>query len=471
MMSDTCNNEKSYFEDIICARATPVGSSAIAVIRVTGKNSWSLLDKIFISSKKTTKFESHKLYYGKIKFEEKIIDTVLVSTFSETKSFTGEESFEINCHGSEVIVSLIIKALISSGARIAEPGEFSKRAFLNGKIDLVEAEAIADLINASTKESANAAANQLTGRLTREINQIKDILVNVLTEIEAFIDYPEEDLSIDEKRWITYLSEAINLTSSLLKGFERGRFFRESIGAVIAGRTNSGKSTLFNFLVNEDKAIVSDIHGTTRDYLDAVINISGYAVRLYDTAGLRDTDDPIEKEGTKRTKQLIDKNSMVIYTISAMDGLTDDDIKNLMEIENEKKLIIVINKIDISKKVDDIINKINNLNIPVKNYQIVKMSALTRVGIDEFNSSFIKLLLNETTVESTDALLTNERHALLLKDAEEQLINAVKRLTDALLDLAAFDLREALNKLGEITGEVTPEDIINRIFSNFCVGK
>lgn len=465
------SEEKKYYEDIICAKATPYGSSAIAVIRVSGKNSWKILDKIFKCKKRIDRYESHRVYYGKIVFENEVIDTVLVTTFAENKSFTGEESFEISCHGSELIVSLILKALISLGARIASPGEFSKRAFLNGKIDLIEAESIVDIINASTKQAAFLALNQLTGKLSKEINQIKDAIANLLAEIEVFIDYPEEDLTIDIKKWDIQTKELLSLIEKLLKNFNQGRLYREGIGAVIAGRTNSGKSTLFNFLLNEDKAIVSDIHGTTRDYLDALINIEGFAIRIYDTAGLRETNDPIEKEGTKRTKELIKKNMIVIYVLSAQEGLTDEDILNLKIIDKDKKLIIVINKIDINNKIEDIIKKINELDFLPPNYKIVKMSALKRIGLEEFNEAFLKLSIGETQIDSSDILVTNERHALLLEEAKESIKNSNYRLKEGLLDLAAFDLRDSLNKLGEITGEITSDDIINKIFSTFCVGK
>lgn len=465
------SEEKKYYEDIICAKATPYGSSAIAVIRVSGKNSWKILDKIFKCKKRIDRYESHRVYYGKIVFENEVIDTVLVTTFAENKSFTGEESFEISCHGSELIVSLILKALISLGARIASPGEFSKRAFLNGKIDLIEAESIVDIINASTKQAAFLALNQLTGKLSKEINQIKDAIANLLAEIEVFIDYPEEDLTIDIKKWDIQTKELLSLIEKLLKNFNQGRLYREGIGAVIAGRTNSGKSTLFNFLLNEDKAIVSDIHGTTRDYLDALINIEGFAIRIYDTAGLRETNDPIEKEGTKRTKELIKKNMIVIYVLSAQEGLTDEDILNLKIIDKDKKLIIVINKIDINNRIEDIIKKINELDFLPPNYKIVKMSALKRIGLEEFNEAFLKLSIGETQIDSSDILVTNERHALLLEEAKESIKNSNYRLKEGLLDLAAFDLRDSLNKLGEITGEITSDDIINKIFSTFCVGK
>ncbi|MBN2544834.1 MAG: tRNA uridine-5-carboxymethylaminomethyl(34) synthesis GTPase MnmE [Spirochaetes bacterium] len=464
-------DQKDYYEDIIFARATPPGASAIAVVRVSGKNSWRIINKFFKPLKINKHYESHKIYYGSIDFDDQIVDNVLVSTFAEGRSFTGEESFEISCHGSEVIVSMIVKILLSLNLRIAEPGEFSKRAFLNNKMDLTEAESIMDLINSSTRQSALIAVKQLTGRLTNQINNIKERTAGLLTEIEVDIDYPEEELSIDYDKWTSKIAEIIDLIDFFLKSFKRGRFYRESIEAVIAGRTNSGKSTLFNFLLNEDKAIVSDIHGTTRDYLDGIINISGYGVRIYDTAGLRQSNDPIEIEGTKRSLDLINKNSIILYIISASDGMTEDDWNNLKNIGQDKKVLIIINKIDLNNDIKKIENMLFDLKLDFKNYHIVKMSALNKIGLDDFNSSFLKLLTESEIFENDDPLITNERHALLLSGAKKNLIRSREKLDEKLLDLTAFELREALNRLGEITGEITSDDIINRIFSSFCIGK
>ncbi|HOV13853.1 MAG TPA: 50S ribosome-binding GTPase, partial [Spirochaetota bacterium] len=255
-------NERFYFEDVICAKATPSGTSAIAVIRVSGKDCWSILSKIFKPfNKKFTSFKTHRVYYGNIVNNSDIIDSVLVTTFKEKSSFTGEESFEINCHGSEIIVSMILKILTDNGVRLADPGEFSKRAFLNGKINLAEAESIMDIVHSATKQSALIAVKQLSGRLTNEINEIKDKISLLLADIEVFIDYPEEDLKIDEKRWKDLILQINELMDNLLKGYDRGRFYREGIEAVILGQTNAGKSTMFNYLLDFDKAIVSDIHG------------------------------------------------------------------------------------------------------------------------------------------------------------------------------------------------------------------
>lgn len=461
-------------DDIICSRATPAGASAIAVVRVSGKHSHKLLAGIFKPKySKIDTFKSHKAYYGIITDEDEIIDDVLVITFSEGKSFTGEESFEINCHGSEIVVSLILRLLCRKGARLAEPGEYSKRAFMNGKVDLSEAEAIMDIVNASTKQSAKIAVKQLTGRLKNAVNSIKEELTDLLSEVEVYIDYPEEDIYLDIDKWVNRTLEIKNKSQGMLKDFERGKYLREGITAAILGKTNAGKSTLFNYLLNEDKAIVSDIHGTTRDYLDGVINVSGYGVRVYDTAGLRKTDDPIELEGTKRAIDISDKSDIIIYVIGADNGISHDDNVNISSIRSDKKVLFVINKIDLTtdngRSLSDEISRISQGNI--KDFKISAMSAFNKEGIDTFNKNFLELLINADPSENTDPLITNERHAQLLEESIIELNNASFNLRKEMLDLAAFDIRNSLNKLGNITGEVTTDDILDRIFSNFCVGK
>ncbi len=464
-----------YFEDIICARATPPGASAVAIIRVSGKECWGILKKIFMSHKnKIIYFASHRVYYGSILDNNReIVDSVIVLPFAESKSFTGEESFEINCHGSEVVVAMIFRILTDLGVRLAEPGEFSKRAFLNGKLSLAEAESIMDIVHSSTKRSAMIALRQLTGRLTREIDSIKDRLSDLLASIEVLIDYPEEDITEEAEFWLGEISGTKKELDYLINGFQRGRYYREGINAVILGKTNSGKSTLFNLLLNEDKAIVSDIHGTTRDYIDGVINISGYGVRIFDTAGLRETTDSIEYEGTKRAVGLSKNADFIFYVISSSEGLTTDDMNNLKQIDRSKKLLLIINKIDIDK-VKDQSSIITFLQNNFDHYKISEMSALNKTGIDLFNKNFVEMLTNkdrENSYENDDPLITNSRHAALIEKTSSNMINAFQRVNEGTLDLAAFEIRDGINSLGEITGEVTPNDIIQRIFSNFCVGK
>lgn len=465
---------KPYDEDIICACATAAGNSAIGIIRCSGKNSHEILKKIFKqhNEKKSSDFKSHHAYYGKLYDDDTLIDDVLILTFSDGKSFTGEESFEINCHGSMVIISLILRLLCKNGARTAEPGEFSKRAFLNNKFDLSSAEAVMDIVNASTTQAAHIAVQQLTGRVKREIDLLKDKTSDVLSAIEVYIDYPEEDLTPDISKWTAQINTILNENKQLIAGFARGKYFRTGIRMALLGQTNVGKSTLFNYILNEDKAIVSDIHGTTRDYLDANVNICGYGVRIFDTAGLRQTDDPIEKEGTRRSVEISESADIVVYLLSANDGITDIDKKNL-EKYKKSKLICIINKSDLLEA-----NNLNALTTDLKNelgdepnIKIIQMSALHRKGLDDFNNSFKELLIGSASTDSTDPTITNERHAILLEQAESALNSAVIRLQEEALDLAAFEIRTSLNYYGEITGEVTPDDILNKIFSTFCVGK
>lgn len=466
--------EKLYDEDIICACATATGNAAIGIIRCSGKNSLQILKYIFKQPNKENlpTFKSHHAYYGQIYDNEQLIDDVLVLTFSDGKSFTGEESFEINCHGSMLIISLILRLLCKNGARMADPGEFSKRAFLNGRMDLSSAEAVMDIVNASTKQAAHIAIQQLTGRIKREIDSLKDKTSDVLSAIEVYIDYPEEDLTPDINKWTNDINSILTENNQLIAGFARGKYFRSGIRMALLGQTNVGKSTLFNYILNEDKAIVSDIHGTTRDYLDANVNICGYGVRIFDTAGLRETDDPIEKEGTRRSIELSENADIVVYLLSASEGLTPIDKENLEKYKSNK-LICIINKSDLldSSLLTSLENELQEILGKESNIKIIQMSALHRKGLDIFNKSFCDLLLGTDIGENTEPVITNERHAILLEQAQNALKEANTRLQEEALDLAAFEIRTALNHFGEITGEVTPDDILNKIFSTFCVGK
>ena len=371
-----------------------------------------------------------------------------------------------------LIISLILRLLCKNGARMADPGEFSKRAFLNGRMDLSSAEAVMDIVNASTKQAAHIAIQQLTGRIKREIDSLKDKTSNVLSAIEVYIDYPEEDLTPDINKWTNDINSILTENNQLIAGFARGKYFRSGIRMALLGQTNVGKSTLFNYILNEDKAIVSDIHGTTRDYLDANVNICGYGVRIFDTAGLRKTDDPIEKEGTRRSIELSENADIVVYLLSASEGLTPIDKENL-ERYKSNKLICIINKSDLldSSLLTSLENELQEILGKESNIKIIQMSALHRKGLDIFNKSFCDLLLGTDIGENTEPVITNERHAILLDQAQNALKEANTRLQEEALDLAAFEIRTALNHFGEITGEVTPDDILNKIFSTFCVGK
>jgi len=464
---------RNYIEDIICARATPIGPSAIAIIRVSGKDSHSVLKGIFKTKNLTIdNYKSHKAYYGDIYDGNEIIDNALVLTFNNGASFTDEESFEINCHGSDLVVSLVIRLLLKNGCRLADGGEFSKRAFLNGKIDLTEAEAIMDIVNSSSIEGVKIANRQLNGRLREQIDSIKEELSNLLASIEVLIDYPEEDLDTDYKIWRNKLKTILDNINNLQRDFNRGRAYRDGINSVIIGKTNVGKSTFFNLLLNEDKAIVSPIAGTTRDYIDSMINISGIPVKIFDTAGLRESKDIIEKEGTKRAKELSKKADIIIYLIDTITLISNDDIENIKDIDY-KKVIFVINKIDLVplSKVEEIEKFIDNFMKTKENrYSIVRVSALKKEGVENFNNKFLELNFGEKITEKEDPIITNERHYNLLEETKKSIIE-IDNININELDIIAYQLRNALNYIGEITGEVTSRDILNKIFSSFCVGK
>lgn len=471
--------KKSYFEDIICAPATSQSPSAVAIVRVSGKGSWGLLKQIFKPTPNISSFKSHCAYYGEIIDNVNIIDSVLVLTFNEGRGFTGEEGFEISSHGSSVIISLIMELLIKHGARLANAGEFSKRAFLNGKLSLDRAEAIMDIVNSSTKKSAMLAVRQLSGGLDKRINKIKSKCSDLLSKIEVTIDYPEEDIDMDFTRLEQIFIEIIDNIDALLQGYKRGKLYRDGVHAVILGRTNAGKSTFFNYLLNKDKAIVSDIHGTTRDFLDGLINIRGIGIRIFDTAGLRETENPIEKEGTKRSLQLSDTADFIIYLVAAGSNQSDDFLEDKINIDrfvqSDKKIILIINKIDMIpqwtlKNIVDRFEHYYQARIGNK-IEMITLSALQKTGIVDFNTSVLKILTGDKDNQSEDPLVTNIRHANLLQEAINSCKNALLHFRNREIDICAFDVRKTLDSLGIITGEVTPQDILDKIFCNFCVGK
>jgi tRNA modification GTPase len=468
-------NTKAYFDDCICARATPPGYAAIAIVRCSGSGSHAILKKITNRNKKS--ITSSTCFHATVLDGKEALDDALIVPFHRGHGYTGEESFEIQCHGSEVIVAIILQLLQKHGARLAEPGEFSKRAFLNGRISLDKAEAVMDIVHAGTARAARIAVRQLLGGLDQSINSVKDECSGLLAEIEVLIDYPDDDIEVESKTWLEKIIRLQDQIVKLLEGFERGRLIREGVTAVLLGKTNAGKSTLFNYLVNEDKAIVSDIHGTTRDYLDGIINVGGIALRLYDTAGLRYSDDPLEMEGTRRAKNLSMGSDLVIFVIDSSAGYSDEDLSLLGELDATLPVQIAI--LIVHNKIDSLTG--DNFSVPdpvidiftasKRRWKSCDMSAEQQTGIDSFNSCAGGLLQAGEEMETDDPLVTNSRHAGLLKQAVLSFDSARERLEEGIVDLAAFDVREVLNRLGEITGEVTADDVLNMIFEGFCVGK
>lgn len=448
--------------DTICAISTALGVGAISIIRVSGDEAIDIVNKIF--DKDLTKKESHTINYGHIVYNGEIIDEVMVSIMKSPKTFTKEDIVEINSHGGVAVTNKVLEILLLEGARLAEPGEFTKRAFLNGRIDLIEAESIMDLIESKTETSRKLAISGMEGKVSKLVKNIIDNLVKVNANIEVNIDYPEyEDIEIVTKEKIEEMSKYINKElTKLLNESENGKLIKDGINTLILGRPNVGKSSILNKLIEEDKAIVTSVAGTTRDIVEGQIRVNGILLNIIDTAGVRETEDIVEKIGVEKSLSLINDADLIILVFNNNEKLTDED-KKLLEYTKEKKRIIVINKIDLENNLD-----ISNL----KNERIVKVSALKDSGIENLKNEINDMFNLEEINLGDFTYLSNSRQISLVKKAVE----ISKNLEDALnndvpIDLLEIDIKEICEILGEIIGESYDDKLIDTLFSNFCLGK
>ena len=458
--------------DNIIALATPSGSGAIAVIRISGKDAIIIGDNFFksVNGKKLVKQNTHTIHLGHIIKDGKELDEVLVSVFKSPNSYTGENVLEISCHGSPFIQQEIIQLFLRNGCRTANPGEFTLRAFLNGKLDLSQAEAVADLIASDNAASHQVAMQQMRGGFSNEIKALREELMNFASLIELELDFAEEDVEFaNRKQFRDLINKIIKVLKHLIDSFAVGNVIKNGIPVAIVGEPNVGKSTLLNALLNEEKAIVSDIAGTTRDAIEDELILGGIGFRFIDTAGIRDTKDVVESIGIKKTFEKIDQSQVVIYLFDAETSVSNLGVV-LIEIEKiknkhpQKPLIIIANKID---RLDD--SKLVALknNTP----DAILLSAKTGFGVEELTNRLLSLI-NTGALRNNDTIVTNSRHYdALLKALEE--IQKVQQGMDANLsgDLLAIDIRQALYHFGEITGEITSDDLLGNIFANFCIGK
>ena len=447
--------------DTIAAISTTTGAGAISIIRVSGDKAVDLVNKIF-KEKDLTKVQSHTIHYGHIEYKGKIEDEVLISIMKAPKTFTTEDVVEINCHGSILVTKKILEILLTIGCRLAEPGEFTKRAFLNGRIDLIEAEGVMDLINSKSETEKKLALNQIGGKVSNLIKELRQKILEVLAQIEVKIDYPEYE-DIEE---VTYndLKTNINVVEQeikkIIKESENGKIIKEGIKTAIVGRPNVGKSSLLNNLLQEEKAIVTDIAGTTRDIVEGTIIINGVKLDLIDTAGIRKTNDIVESIGVNKSLETIDKADLILLVLNNNEELTEYD-KEILDNIKDKKHIIIINKIDLETKLE-----------VIKDNNIVKISALNNKGIEELKNKITEMY-NLEEIESKDATyLTNARGLSLLKQAEEIIKEVNKGIKNQEpIDMIEIDLKRIWELLGEITGETYQEELINQLFSQFCLGK
>jgi len=454
--------------DTIAAIATSIGEGGISIIRVSGDKAIDIVDSIFIgkNNRKLHDLKTYTMRYGHVINKKGIkLDEVIISYMKGPKSFTAEDIIEINCHGGVVGTNRILQEVIRAGARMAEPGEFTKRAFLNGRIDLSQAEAVLDIIRAKTELSMKSALMQSEGSISKEIKSIRNKLLSVIAHIEVTVDYPEEDIEeVTAGEVGEDVALIINEIDSLLSTADEGKILREGLSTVIVGKPNVGKSSLLNALVKEKRAIVTDVPGTTRDAIEEYISIEGIPVKIVDTAGIRQTDDVVEKIGVETSKQKIDEADLVILILDWSNKLSQED-REIINYIKEKKYIVLLNKSDLGGKIE--IEELQSL----KSKYITKISVKTGEGLNKVKE-YIKDLFFNGEIKTEGVFVTNNRHKESLIRAKENLessLNAIE-YTSA-IDLASIDIRNAWLNLGEITGEALEEDIIHKIFSEFCLGK
>jgi tRNA modification GTPase len=457
---------KDLFNNTVCAISSPPGVGAISVIRLTGEKSHQILTNNISSKSKYENLKAGKLLFTKILADGNILDEVLLVKFDAPNSFTGENMLEIYCHGSDFIQQEILHLLVKNGANIALPGEFTKRAFINGKMDLSQSEAVADIISSNTSESHRLAINQLKGGISNEIALLREKMIELISLMELELDFSEEDVEFaDRSRLLQIIQEIKTKINLLIESFKYGNAVKNGVPVAIVGKPNTGKSTLLNTLLKEDRAIVSDIPGTTRDSIEEEIFINGIKFRFIDTAGLRESKDKIEEIGVKRSLEKINLSQVILLIIEANSSEKEIDtiIKQVeKEINSSQKLILVFNKIDL----------LNKENIDLKyNYESIKISAKHNKNIDLLHNS-LSFYVKSLKTGIGDVILTNARHIEVLHKIDLALDRAIEGLNMQLSsDLVSQDLREAMHYLGEITGQVSNEEVLGAIFSKFCIGK
>ena len=455
-------------EDTIAAISTPRGEGAISIVRLSGPKAFEIVKKIFKpKDKNIEKYEDKKLIYGDILEDEKILDEVLVAFMYKPNTYTKEDLVEINCHGGSVPVRQVLNLVLKNGARMAEPGEFTKTAFLNGRLDLSQAESVMDLISSKTPKGFEVAYNQLDGYLSKKINKLRKILKGLMAKIEVGIDYPEADIKeITHKEIIEKLKVVEKNIDDLLKNSDTGKIIREGLSTVIVGKPNVGKSSLLNALLKEAKAIVTNIPGTTRDVIEEYINVNGIPLKIIDTAGIREAENEIEKIGVEKSKKFFNKADLVILVLNNNQKLSDEDRK-IIEKTTNKKVIVVINKIDLEDKLN--LDKVKNL---LSDKKIVKTSIINEKGVKLLEDEIAKMVYHGDVKSNNNDFITNIRHINSLKKALTSTKEAINATESKLgYDFIEIDIKQTYEFLGEITGESLDEDIINSIFDDFCLGK
>lgn len=458
------------FEDTIAAISTPLGEGGIGIVRLSGPAAVEIAGKIFRARRgEWADAAGSSLIYGHIyDFDGAVVDEVLLGYMKAPRTYTREDVVEINCHGGALPLKKILELVLAAGARLARPGEFSLRAFLNGRMDLAQAESVIDIIRAKTEGGLRLAAGQLKGDLSKKIFTLQDKLLGLLAQVEANIDFPDEDLEAKTMEEISlYSGEIIRELKELIRGAEAGKIYREGISTIIIGRPNVGKSSLLNALLRENRAIVTDIPGTTRDIIEEIINIGGIPLKVIDTAGLHETENIIEKIGIERTKENIEKAGLVLLVLDASNELTGEDLA-VIESVGEKKAVFLINKADIEeKKIDP-----DQVAARASGRPVLWISAKKGTGLEQLEKIIYEMVMEGQIANNDTVLVTSVRHKQALEKAAAHLEDARSGITGSVpVDIIAIDIRAAWEALGEITGSTVTEDLLDRIFADFCIGK
>lgn len=453
--------------DTIAAISTPRGEGGIGIVRISGNNALDILEKIFKpkSGKAIKGLRNYSINYGHIFDGKTLVDEVLVSIMKAPNTYTREDIVEINCHGGFVITEKVLEVVLKNGARIAEIGEFTRRAFLNGRIDLTQAEAVIDLIHGKTEKSVSLSLNQLRGDLKEQIEHLKKLVLDVAAHINVVLDYPEE--GIDDplpEHLVENLQEVLDTTDRLIRSYDKGKMIKEGIKTAIVGKPNVGKSSILNSVLKEERAIVTHIAGTTRDVIEEVVNLKGIPLVLVDTAGIRKTDDLVENIGVEKSKKLIESADLILFVVDGSRPLDEEDMK-IHEAIKAEKVIGILNKIDIKEDID--------LSPLTKISKWLEISAIKNQGIDEMEEEIYRHIIDENIEDSSQKItITNVRHKSALEKTKQSIENIFETIESGLpMDLMAVDIKGALDSLSEVTGEISSEDLLDHIFSNFCVGK
>lgn len=453
--------------DTIAAISTPRGEGGIGIVRISGSNALDILEKIFKpkSGKTVKEIRNYSISYGHLFDGENLVDEVLVSIMKAPNTYTREDIVEINCHGGFVITEKVLETVLKNGARIAEIGEFTRRAFLNGRIDLTQAEAVIDIIHGKTEKSVSLSLNQLRGDLKEQIEHLKKLVLDVAAHINVVLDYPEE--GIDDplpENLVGNLKEVMETTDKLIRSYDKGKMIKEGIKTAIVGKPNVGKSSILNSVLKEERAIVTHVAGTTRDVIEEVVNLKGIPLVLVDTAGIRKTDDLVENIGVEKSKKLIESADLILFVVDGSRPLDEEDMR-IHEAIKADKVIGILNKIDIKEDID--LSSLTKIN------KWLEISAIKNQGIDEMEEEIYHHIIDENIEDSSQKVtITNIRHKSALEKTKQSIENIFETIENGLpMDLMAVDIKGALDALSEVTGEISSEDLLDHIFSNFCVGK